>query len=300
MRCTLCILLFILTLAFAQADDARRSLRKGLSAYALEHFSEAAEEYEKAFSLKPDPALLYNAAQAHRLAGNNERALKLYRNFLRIFGKKATNKDEVNRHIHALEAAVETQHKAQTSPPVDVAEPGTAPTGDSNGPPAAAPATAPSNSNSGSTPATISSRSATLTAHPADQPGASRSIRRVGSGAWWSARSGRGRRRRGPRRGSLFGRKPESVRLFRRDDGALSASKQTLVVVGPHPGAVSSSTVRKRPAPASRGRCSSISRLDETSAAADALLVAVQVGGTKLGDPVTHKAGVAAGDFDRG
>ncbi len=107
----------------ADTDDAKSHYEKGLAAFALEHFSEAAEEYEKAFQLKADPALLYNAAQAHRLAGNNERAVRLYRNYLRIFGKRASNREEVTRHIRALEAAVETQRKAQSSPPTDVAEP---------------------------------------------------------------------------------------------------------------------------------------------------------------------------------
>jgi tetratricopeptide (TPR) repeat protein len=118
--------MFLLIAGLARAadtDDARAHYEKGLAAFALEHFSEAAEEYEKAFQLKPDPALLYNAAQAHRLAGNNDRAVRLYRNYLRIFGKKAANRDEVTRHIHELEAALESQHRAQSSPPTDVAEP---------------------------------------------------------------------------------------------------------------------------------------------------------------------------------
>jgi tetratricopeptide (TPR) repeat protein len=105
------------------SDGARAHYEKGLSAYALEHYAEAAEEYEQAFSLKADSALLYNAAQAHRLAGNNERALRLYQSYLRIFGKRATNTADVKRHIGALEAALESERKAQSSPPTEVAEP---------------------------------------------------------------------------------------------------------------------------------------------------------------------------------
>jgi hypothetical protein len=45
--------------------------------------------FEKAFELKSDPALLYNAAQSHRLAGNKERALALYQNHLRVYGRDA-------------------------------------------------------------------------------------------------------------------------------------------------------------------------------------------------------------------
>ncbi len=109
--------------ATSDITDARTYYQKGLSAYALEHFSEAADDYEKAFSLKADPALLYNAAQAHRLAGNYDRALHLYQSYLRIFGKRASNRDEVERHINELQLAVNTQKKAQTSPPTGVSEP---------------------------------------------------------------------------------------------------------------------------------------------------------------------------------
>src|SRR5262245_53593139 len=69
-------------------EDARAYADKATAAFALAHYATAAENFEKAFELRSDPALLYNAAQAHRLAGNKERALILYRNYLRIYAKK--------------------------------------------------------------------------------------------------------------------------------------------------------------------------------------------------------------------
>jgi tetratricopeptide (TPR) repeat protein len=51
----------------AQADnveEARAYVNKATAAYALNHYAVAAENFEKAFELKPDPALLYNAAQS--------------------------------------------------------------------------------------------------------------------------------------------------------------------------------------------------------------------------------------------
>jgi tetratricopeptide (TPR) repeat protein len=80
-------------------EDARAHYERGTSLYALGKFAEAAQEYEKAFELKPDPALLYNAAQAHRIAGNKQRALFLYQNFLRVFGTSSPNAPEVERHV---------------------------------------------------------------------------------------------------------------------------------------------------------------------------------------------------------
>ena len=58
--------------------------------YGLGNYSKAADEYESSFELMHDPALLYNAAQAQRLAGNKQRALLLYQNLLRVYGARST------------------------------------------------------------------------------------------------------------------------------------------------------------------------------------------------------------------
>ena len=113
-------LLLVLCAVPARADvaDARAHYEKATSAYALGHYAEAAAEYEKAFALKPDPALLYNAAQAHRIAGNKQRALLLYQNYLRVFGSQASNRDEVRRLIANLKKAIASDESSASSPPV--------------------------------------------------------------------------------------------------------------------------------------------------------------------------------------
>src|SRR5215831_10307221 len=86
----MCLLMTGLYPGAAAADDAseaRTYVDKATASYALGHYAAAAENFEKAFELKPDPALLYNAAQAHRLAGNKERALTLYQSYLRVYGR---------------------------------------------------------------------------------------------------------------------------------------------------------------------------------------------------------------------
>ncbi|HZS41709.1 MAG TPA: hypothetical protein VFF06_32990 [Polyangia bacterium] len=91
----------------AAADDtaqAKQHAERALAAYGLNHYDVAAAEYEKAFSLKPDPALLYDAAQAHRLNHNCKRALELYENYLRLFGDKIKNRDEVQHKIGECQA----------------------------------------------------------------------------------------------------------------------------------------------------------------------------------------------------
>jgi outer membrane biosynthesis protein TonB len=119
----LCLALAVLCASTARGDelDAKGHYERGLAAFALGNYQTAADEYEKAFAIKPDPALLYNAAQAHRLAGNKARALQLYTNYLNIFGKKQPNSTEVQRHISALKLAIDSERKAQSQPPIEPA-----------------------------------------------------------------------------------------------------------------------------------------------------------------------------------
>src|SRR5262249_58021652 len=80
----------------ASEDDARALFERGSALYALGRYAEAAPLFERAFELKPDPALLYNAAQAYRLLGNKPRALTLYQNYFRLFGDQIPNAPEVH------------------------------------------------------------------------------------------------------------------------------------------------------------------------------------------------------------
>jgi iron complex outermembrane receptor protein len=107
----------------ANGDDRsepRTHYKRAMSAYALGDFPTAAAEYEAAFKLEPDPALLYNAAQAHRVGGNARRALELYQSYLRMFGDQA-NRGETERHIADLKIAIEKQRSAAEAPPLATA-----------------------------------------------------------------------------------------------------------------------------------------------------------------------------------
>ena len=96
------------------ADEARAYHEKAKAAFALSHYAQAAEFFEKAFELKSDPALLYHAAQAHRLAGNKERALTLYENYLRVYGRDE-RRPQIESRIEELKKAIE---KDRTEVPV--------------------------------------------------------------------------------------------------------------------------------------------------------------------------------------
>jgi tetratricopeptide (TPR) repeat protein len=127
----------------ASGKDAKRIYEEATALFGLGKYADAAEKYEAAFSLKPDPALLYNAAQSYRLAGNKQRALELYRNYVRLY-PDGSNAPDARSHVAALKKDIEDDR-----PPIEMARPprpgvqpppvaGAAP------PPAPAPAPAPS------------------------------------------------------------------------------------------------------------------------------------------------------------
>ena len=89
---------------------ARRCLRSAISPRRA--------AYEKAFELRPDPAILYNAAQAHRLGGNKTRALDLYQSLLKLYGNKVANRAEIIDHIRHLQVAIDADRRATNSPPI--------------------------------------------------------------------------------------------------------------------------------------------------------------------------------------
>jgi hypothetical protein len=162
----------------ANGDEARAYLDKATAAFALSRYASAAENFEKAFELKPDPAVLYNAAQAHRLAGNKERALALYQSYLRTYGKKE-KRAEIEARIEELKQAIEHDKAVATSPltgtepvgpgvvttappPVAIAAPSPR---DSPTPNAATLPSAPSPSPESGAPALVASGGAAKTAH---------------------------------------------------------------------------------------------------------------------------------------
>lgn len=115
------VLFAILSLCtVARADnnlaEARRHYDEGSTAYSLGDFTRAAEEYKAAFKAKPDPAFLYNIAQAYRLANDAPNALFFYRSFLHNL-PDAPNRREVEDRIAKLEAQVAAQNAMVKQPP---------------------------------------------------------------------------------------------------------------------------------------------------------------------------------------
>ena len=130
----------------AEPSAARKAYDEATAAFGLGHYTEAAEKYETAFSLRPDPALLYDAAQAYRLAGNRRRALELYRNYLRLYPDRQ-NADEARNQVATLTKAIEEEMAGPpvAAPPTPAPSPPVAPiaTPSPVSPPALSPAPPP-------------------------------------------------------------------------------------------------------------------------------------------------------------
>ncbi len=104
-----------------RSAEARQLFNEANAQFAIGEFKNAGEKYQAAYVIKQDPALLYNAAQAFRLAGDNEKALVLYKNYLQFYPREK-NIEEVRGQIAKLKEAIAAQEKARTSPPTTTAE----------------------------------------------------------------------------------------------------------------------------------------------------------------------------------
>src|SRR5260221_508066 len=90
----------------AFADDAQTHAERAAALYNVSKFAEAAGELETAYQLEPtNSRILFNLAQAYRMAGNLERAAFLLHRYLEA--PNADEKPEAERRL----AEIETQLK---------------------------------------------------------------------------------------------------------------------------------------------------------------------------------------------
>ena len=102
--------------AAASGKDAKKIYEEATAAFGLGKYAVAAEKYEAAFAIRPDPALLYNAAQAYRLAGNKPRALELYRNYVRLY-PDGPNANDARGQFAALKKEIDEASVAPAPAP---------------------------------------------------------------------------------------------------------------------------------------------------------------------------------------
>jgi len=107
-RLLLALCFTVLAARVATADDsalrtAKRHFERGEKLYALTKFSEALDEYQKAFDAKPIPDFLFNIGQCYRNLGEYDAAIFSYQKYLKL-APDAPNRDKVEQLISELEA----------------------------------------------------------------------------------------------------------------------------------------------------------------------------------------------------
>jgi tetratricopeptide (TPR) repeat protein len=86
----------------AKRAQAEAAYKEGLRHYNVGDYPRAIEKFKESYLLFPAPLLLFNVAQAHRLNGDCEQALRQYRAYLREEPKPA-NKKKVDEAIKICE-----------------------------------------------------------------------------------------------------------------------------------------------------------------------------------------------------
>lgn len=104
-------------IAQAEETDPKRLYTAGKLAYAAGEFNEAIAFFERAYALSDAPGLLFNLAQAHRLAGESHcaQARALYRSYLSAV-PAADNRREVEERIAELAACADNLERSTTTP----------------------------------------------------------------------------------------------------------------------------------------------------------------------------------------
>jgi tetratricopeptide (TPR) repeat protein len=99
----------------AQGDEAKAEARalhdRGLEHYAAGRYTEAIDSYRRAYERVPAPGILFNLAQAHRLAGHCDRALELYEQYVRE-RPQAANAPVAREHAAAMRRCLEKRRPA--------------------------------------------------------------------------------------------------------------------------------------------------------------------------------------------
>jgi len=102
-------------LSETQKEQFKEHYEKGKRFFDLAKYQEAAEEYEKAYLAAPDPVMLYNIGQCHRLNNEPEEAIRFYKNYLRN-APNAQNRSDVEKKIAEMEKLADERRRLGTAP----------------------------------------------------------------------------------------------------------------------------------------------------------------------------------------
>ena len=126
-------LAFALVLALAvpaaadsSTEKARGHFKQGKAFQDAGAYERAAEEYKLAYEADARPEMLFNIAQAYRLAKRKEQAVDYFRQYLDKQPNGA-GADEARRHVVTLTKEIDEENAAKQAPPPTVLPLGTGP-----------------------------------------------------------------------------------------------------------------------------------------------------------------------------
>ena len=128
--------------AFADNKEAaKEAYTEGKRQYDLGEYDAALAAFKKAYLNYEEPVFLFNIAQCYRAMGDKPAAARTYRAFLRNW-PKAPNKEQVERIVAQLDAAIAQDASARAAPPPDTLPPSKPEVAKTTPPPPPAPAPA--------------------------------------------------------------------------------------------------------------------------------------------------------------
>ncbi len=105
-------------------EAAKQAYTEGKRQYDLGEYGVALDAFKRAYLNYEEPVFLFNIAQCYRALGDRPAAVRTYRAFLRNW-PKAPNKEQVERIVAELEAAIAQDQSARAAPPDDTMPPRT-------------------------------------------------------------------------------------------------------------------------------------------------------------------------------
>ncbi len=99
------------------SEEAKRKYDEGLAQYNLAEYGQAIEAFKESYRLSHAPGLLYNIAQSHRLMGDCDQALRVYKNYLRE-DPGTSNRGKVEDRIAEMEKCGAEKPVVRDAPPV--------------------------------------------------------------------------------------------------------------------------------------------------------------------------------------
>lgn len=109
----------------AQSDDvaqAKALAVQGMREFQLGNYADSLDLLQKAFKIKPVPALLFNVAQCHRLLGHLEQARRVYRAYIDAAPATDATVATARAKIAEIDVALKAQASVQNSQPQVLAQ----------------------------------------------------------------------------------------------------------------------------------------------------------------------------------